>query len=177
MASEDLVDIGRVVAPHGVKGEFRISPLTDFPERFRSMETLRLYDDSGNFRMELPISSVRIRPDKGDVLIRSERASDRDFAESLKGLLVKVHLDERFSLSEDEYWIDDLIGMAVVDRVSGNSLGEICDVLVTGGSDVYAIRQPNGRTFMVPAVADYVFSVDVEASVMVVQGVQELMEL
>ncbi|NCC96370.1 MAG: 16S rRNA processing protein RimM, partial [Synergistales bacterium] len=33
MNREDLVDIGRIIAPHGVKGEFRISPLTDFPDR------------------------------------------------------------------------------------------------------------------------------------------------
>jgi len=174
---EDLVDIGRIIAPHGVKGEFRISPLTDFPDRFLSMEILRLYDDAGSFRMEIPLSSVRIRPDKGDVLVRSEKIGDRDSAESLKGLLVKVRSDERVSLSEDEYWIDDLIGMKVLDRESGESLGEISDVMVTGGADVYLIGRPDGRAFMVPAVADYVFSVDVETSIMVVQGVQELMDL
>lgn len=176
MSMEDLVDIGRIIAPHGVKGEFRISPLTDFPDRFLAMKTLRLYDD-GSFRMELPVSSVRIRPDKGDILVRSDKVCNRDLAESLKGLLVKVRSDERVPLSEDEYWIDDLIGMKVLDRGSGDLLGEIRDVMVTGGADVYLIGRPDGRTFMVPAVADYVFSVDVESSVVVVQGIQELMDL
>lgn len=67
--------------------------------------------------------------------------------------------------------------MKVLDRESGESLGEISDVMVTGGADVYLIGRPDGRAFMVPAVADYVFSVDVETSIMVVQGVQELMDL
>lgn len=177
MSVEDLVDIGRIVAPHGVKGEFRIAPLTDFPDRFLSMKTLRLYDDGGIFQSEIPISSVRIRPDKGDVLARSVKICDRDLAESLKGLLVKVRRDELVPLPEGEYWIDDLIGMKVLDRESGDTVGEILDVMVTGGADVYLIGRPDGRTFMVPAVADYVFSVDVDGSKMVVQEVQELMDL
>lgn len=177
MGREDLIDIGRIVSPHGVKGEFRISPLTDFPDRFSAMETLQLYDEGGSFRMELPISSVRIRPDKGDILIRSEKITDRGLVESIKGLLVKIPVEERMPLSEDEYWVDDLLGMTVIDRVSGDSLGEICDVMRTGGSDVYSVKRADGGIFMVPAVADYVFSVDVEGAVMVVQGIQELMDL
>lgn len=173
---EEKIDIGRVVAPHGVKGEFRISPLTDFPDRFSSMETLRLYDDKG-FRLELPISSVRIRPDKGDILVRSDKISDREGAESIRGLWVRIDKDERVPLPEGDFWVDDLIGMMVVDGGSGTVLGEICDVMVTGGADVYSVRRPDGRIFMVPAAANYVSSVDLEASLMVVKGVQELMDL
>lgn len=172
-----LIDIGRIVASHGVRGEFRISPLTDFPERFSDMKTLRLFDGSGSFRLELRIESVRIRPDNGDILVRAEGISDRNQADGLRGLFVKIRSDERVDLQDDEYWIDDLLGLSIVEQETGKKIGVLCEVTSTGGGDIYSVKLSCGRVFMVPAVREYILSVDVSGGVMTVKGVRELMAL
>ncbi|MEA3284555.1 MAG: ribosome maturation factor RimM [Synergistota bacterium] len=177
MKGDDLVEVGKIIAPHGVKGEFKVFPLTDFPDRFESMDELDLYDGKGRFVKTVPISSVRFRPDKGEVMITSPKIRDRDEAEALRGMLVKVSKDQRRDLPEGEYWIDDLIGLSVIDEGSGESIGTLCDVMVTGGSDVYAVKRPDGRDMMIPAVGVYVSSVDIASGVLKVKNIEGLRDL
>lgn len=174
---QKLIDIGCVTAPHGVKGEFRVNPLTDFPNRFLDMKTLCLYDKKSVLKAELVIETVRIRPDKGDVLIKASGIDGRDQADSLKGLFIKIPKDQRVELEENEYWIDDLIGLKVLEAESGQETGVICGVLSAGGCDVYSVKSQNGKVFMIPAVSKYVLSVDLEAGVVTVQSIRELMDL
>lgn len=172
-----LIDIGRIVAPHGVKGEFRIAPMTDFPERFLDMKSLSLYDGKSLFRRELEIESIRIRPDKKDILVKTLEIENRTQAEDLRGLFVKIPPDQRVELDDDEFWIDDLMGLSVVESETGREIGVLCDVMSTGGGDVYSVRPSSGKVFMIPAARKYVLSVDIKKGVMTVQAVRELMNL
>ncbi len=177
MELDGLVDVGRIGSAHGVRGEFRVIPLTDFPERFKTMEALDLYDTSGAFARRVSVSTVRFRPDKGDVLVASGDVPDRDQAQALRGMIVKVSKADRPKLPQGEYWIDDLIGLSVVEEESGLVVGELVDVLVTGASDVYMVRRPDGADFGIPVVRQYVSSVDLAAKTVTVRQVRELMDL
>ncbi|MGC9490257.1 MAG: ribosome maturation factor RimM, partial [Thermovirgaceae bacterium] len=57
MSATELVTVGRIAGAHGVGGEFRIVPLTDFPARFEQMDRLELYSPDGGHRMSLEILS------------------------------------------------------------------------------------------------------------------------
>jgi len=169
-----LTAIGKIVGAHGVKGEFKILPLTDFPERFKAMEELRLYGALGSHKTTLRLLSVRFQVDKGLVLAKAENVNTREEAEALRGLIIKIRKEERVSLPEGHYWIDDLIGLTVRDCETLEELGHVKDVLVTGGVDVFLIETPSGEEKMIPAAKEMVGSIDLEKKQMLVSLLEGL---
>lgn len=154
--------VGAVVGAHGVKGTFRIHPLTDYPERFFEMKRLHL-EKPGKPDRILEVLKVEGHVGKGQILVMAAGIDDRDRAEELSGYRVTIMPDERVELPEGEYWIDSLIGMRVTNAENGECLGKIEDVMSTGSSDLYQIRTPEGRTKIIPAIADVVREIDTEA--------------
>lgn len=157
--------IGSIVGAHGVKGTFRIHPLTDYPERFFDMKKLYI-EKQGKPHRELEVLRIAGHEGKGQILATVAGITDRDRAEELSGYTITVAPDERVELPEGEYWIDSLIGMSVIDAESGELLGKIEDVMSTGSSDLYQVRTPNDEMKIVPAIADVVREIDLEACVM-----------
>jgi 16S rRNA processing protein RimM len=125
--STDDIVVGVVRAPHGVKGEVKVEPLTDrLEERFRVGSVL------GS-----AIGPVTIRSVRGRLIVGFEGIDDRDAAERLRGEL---------SVSREEarkgggYLWADLIGKKVV-TPEGRALGEVTDVLRAGGADVLVVGE------------------------------------
>jgi 16S rRNA processing protein RimM len=82
--------------------------------------------------------------------------------------MITVSKDERAELSEDEYWIDDIVGIRVLDSASEAELGILEEVIRTGSNDVYLIRTADGQLKPIPALAEAVKNVDTEAGIMLV---------
>lgn len=169
----ERVLIGTIVGAHGVKGTLRIHPLTDYPTRFFDMKKLYL-EKPGKQHRELEILKVAGHEGKGQILVTVAGITDRDRAEELSGYLITVAPDERVELPEDEYWIDSLIGMNVIDVEDGALLGKIEDVMSTGSSDLYQVRTPEGEAKIIPAIADVVRQIDVETGEMKVSLIEGL---
>lgn len=157
---QSRVLIGTIVGAHGVKGTLRIHPLTDYPERFLHMKVLHV-ERLGAPSRELAILSASRHVGKGQVLVTVAGITDRDGAEALAGYVVTVAQEERVSLSEGEYWIDSLIGLAVINEANEERLGVIEDVMSTGSSDLYLVRTEAGEEKMLPAIEDVVREIDV----------------
>jgi len=177
VSATELVTIGRVAGAHGVGGEFRIVPLTDFPDRFEGMSRLELYSRDGGHKMSLEIVSTRFQEGKGQYLVRAVGIVDRDKAESIKGLFVRVPAEERVTLPEGRFWIDDIIGLSVEDEENGENLGAVIEVFPTGGSDIYVVETPEGSTKMLPAVKEIVRLVDLDRGVISVKLPEGLWDL
>jgi len=154
-AGSQRVNIGWIVGAHGIAGEFRIHPTTDYPGRFFEMKTLCL-ETRGKPRIELEIISARPHEGKGQILIRASGVNDKDAADALKGRVVTIAPEERVELPEGEYWIDSLIGLDIIDDASGEHLGKIEDVMSTASNDVYQVRAGDGSIKMIPAIGDVV---------------------
>jgi 16S rRNA processing protein RimM len=163
-----LTVIGRICGGHGLDGELRIQPLTDFPERFLAMEFFRVFRPDGTEWGILHPVRFRYLEGKGLILAKTGEIHDRTAADELKGALVKVQPEERVSLPEGHYWIDDLIGLHVRDGATGESLGVIEEVLQTGSNDCYMVRTPDGKLKALPAIREVVREVDLESKVMTV---------
>jgi len=169
--TDGKISIGYISAAHGVKGEVRIVPLTDFPERFDQMDVLNLYLD-GKLLRNLKVLLVRKHEGKGELIIESD-IQNRDEAELLVGASVLIDPDERVLLPEGSYWIDDLIGLQVVDK-NGEVLGVVENLLSTGGKEVYEIKDGNGRLHYIPAVDDFIKDIDLPAGKIRVELIEGL---
>lgn len=157
----DLIAIGKIVAPHGVRGELRVAVLTEFPERFLKMKSV-IVEGKG----VMAIAGVRAHQDM--ILLTLSGVNDRDAATALRGRLLQVTRDELTALPENNFYVFDLVGLSVFDE-AGAKLGELVEVLQPGANDVYVIRQANGGELLLPALRSVVLSVDVTGRRMVVR--------
>ena len=147
--------IGQIVKPQGVRGEVKVLPLTDDPERF--CELAQVYLDEGGQTL-VKVESARTR--EGYAYVKLEGVDDRDQAERLRDTFLYVARADAAPLPEGRYYIADLIGMQVVGQ-DGAELGTLSDVMQAGGNDVYEVR--GKRTFRFPALRRALLDVDVEA--------------
>ncbi len=153
--------IGRVLRPHGIRGELRVEILTDFPERVGELRYV--YVGARHRRNRLQSA----RPHRGALLIKLEGCDDRNAAELLRGALIHVALEDAVPLEEGEYYHFQVLGVQV-ETEAGEPLGEVVEVLSTpGANDVYVVHGPRGEVLL-PAIRDVVLELDVEAKRMVV---------
>ena len=167
VSSEERVVIGKIVGVHGVTGTMLLFPLTDFPERFFKMKKLTL-EKPGVPSQTVNVTKLVPYEGKDTFFLQIANVSDRTLAESFKGSFVTVPKEERVELSDDEYWIDDIIGLKVIDNETGSELGLIEEVLETGSNDVYLIRTETGEVKPIPALAEAIVKVDTQNGVMLV---------
>lgn len=163
--ADDRVTIGQILGAHGVKGVLKVRPLTDYPDRFFGMDQL-VIERPGKGKKTLDVLRVSTHESKGTFLIAADGVNDRDTADLYRGWLITVAKDERVELPEGEYWLDSLIGLAVIEHESGKRLGVIEDIFPTGSNDVYQVRTEDGELRPIPAIEQVVRSIDVEAGVM-----------
>jgi len=149
--------IGRIVGMHGLNGELRVELHTDFPERFASGETVWL----GETLVAKILQTAREH--KGMMLLTFADVTSRDEAEALRDQWLFIPDAAAMALPEDEYWVHDIIGLAVVDE-AGQPVGQVTDVLQTGANDVYIIAPVSGvnrdKELLIPAIAEVVQNVD-----------------
>lgn len=145
----ELIFVAQVGAAHGVQGEFKLISHMDDPVSV--LEYNPLLNDKG----EPVLSITTAREHKGALLVRAEEAPDRTAVEKLKGVKLYIDRADLPEAEEGEYYITDLIGMAVVD-VDGNSVGKVINVENFGASDLLDIRPPDGASFYVAFTDDNV---------------------
>jgi 16S rRNA processing protein RimM len=152
---EPTVVVGRVTRAHGVKGEVAVMVLTEVAERFEPGGVVYLEDGRR-------LSVAESRPHRGRMLVTFDGVRDRDASEKLVQRNLVVPESESPPLPEGSYWDHQLIGSEVVTE-SGRSLGELRDVIHTPANDVWSAIDEDGTETLVPAIADVVASVDVDA--------------
>lgn len=161
---QERITIGKVGAVHGIKGELRIIPLTDFPERFRDMQEVMAGEEL------LHIESCKYH--KQYILLKFREYPEREAAQRLTGRLLTVSRSEAASLAEGEFYTFDIIGLKVYD-LAGQELGTVENVLRTGSNDVYQVRDEDGRELLIPALKTVVKEIDVAGGRMVVEMPEE----
>ena len=163
MAPEDLVVVGRLARPHGLRGEMSVEVLTDFPERFVPGLAVVAAGPSGDRRRELVVASVR--PAGERLLVSFEGVSSRTEADGLRGLDIAVPKGSEVPRPEGFVYHFDVEGCRAVDR-SGRELGVVAALEEVGGRSLLTLRTPAGERD-VPFVEPIVVSVDVARKLVV----------
>lgn len=164
--------VGVIVKTHGIRGEVKVYPTTDSPERFDDIETVKLRQ--GKRVNELRIEKVRYQ--KNLVLVKFKGIDDINDVEQYKGAELWIDREDGAELSEGEYYIADIIGIDVVTE-DGTKLGAVKDVLETGANDVYIVGRQGGRDLLIPAIKECILNVDIEENVMTVHLLDGLLDL
>jgi 16S rRNA processing protein RimM len=159
------VAVGRVLGPWGLRGELKVQPLTDFPERFAP--GCSLYVDGVAYVVE------RCRWHRGKAYIRLSGIDSATAAEALRQHLLEVPDEELKPLSEGEYYQFQIVGLDVR-TTEGLPLGKVTQILSTASNDVFVVRGEGGE-LLIPALEDVIKAIDLDGGWMEVELVEGLL--
>lgn len=146
----DRIVVGTIAKPQGVRGEVKISPLTDDAARFTCLK--RAYISGVMY----DVQSSKVLPN--GVFVKFKGIDDRNAAELLRDKEVEIDREDAVKLPEGRYFIVDVIGSEVF--AGGEKIGKLVDVLQYGAADVYVLSTAKGRA-MIPAIDRILVEVDV----------------
>ena len=154
---QEYIDVGKIINTHGIKGEVKVMPLTDDPQRYGKLKKVYIEGSSG---VELLNIEGR-KYFKELVIIKFKEINDMNSAEALKGKVLKINKADAVKLPKDSYFIFDILDCEVFEE-NGNRLGILKDIIQTGSNDVYVVRDENNREILIPALKSVVNKVSIE---------------
>lgn len=149
MEKDSMLRVGVITTTHGIRGEVKVFPTTDDPNRFRVLKNA--YLDLGKELMPVQLEGVKYF--KQMVILKFKEINSCDEANLYRNKDILVDRDEAVPLAEGEYYICDLIGLPVVSE-EGESIGVLTDVMETGANDVYEVKRSDNTTVLIPAIKD-----------------------
>lgn len=150
----ELMVVGRLVSPQGLRGEVRVLPLSDFPERFTRAGRRWLRRPGGSARA-VALRGGRQLPGKELFVVRLAGIDSREAAEALVGEELLVPARDRPQLGRGEFHLLDLVGLEVRLLEDGSVVGEVTNLLHAGNDllEVALTAERGGRRILVPFVA------------------------
>jgi 16S rRNA processing protein RimM len=154
--------IGWIVGPQGLKGEMRIYPDTDFPERFETPGTRWLCPPGQLNPNPIELLQGRYLANKGLYVVKLAGIDSREQVERFKQSTLLVPITDRPALAQDEYYLPDLVGLDVILQSSQEVIGTVIS-LVPAGNDLLEIQlNYSSEKALVPFVKAIVLSVNLE---------------
>jgi 16S rRNA processing protein RimM len=154
--------MGRVTAPFGVKGWFKVYTLTGRPDNLCDYPVWWLRSD-GDWR-ETKVVAAKVQ---GNTLVAQLAGIDsREAAAELRGFEIGVPRDEFPAAASGEFYWADLIGLRVVNQAQ-DEFGRVARIVETGANDVLVV-QDGKQEILIPFIASAILKVDVAAGVIAV---------
>jgi 16S rRNA processing protein RimM len=167
--------LGEILRPHGVRGELRVKLLTAHPEHLKKLQIVYIGAGIGARNVKpFTLASVKLLGD-GYAIIRLGEVPDRNAADRFRMQMLMVALEDAVPLEAGEFYLYQLIGMAVVQE-DGSHIGMLAEVIETGANDVYVVRSPERGEILIPVIDGVVLSTDVEARVLTVRLPEGLLD-
>ncbi|HWT75452.1 MAG TPA: ribosome maturation factor RimM [Mobilitalea sp.] len=154
---DDYLRVGVISTTHGIKGEVKVYPTTDDPNRYKILE--QVYLDTGKELITLEVEGVKFF--KQMVILKFKGIDNINDIEKYRGKDLLVSRENAVKLEKDEYFIYDLIGSEVITD-EGNTLGELIEILTTAANDVYVVKMPNGKEVLLPSIKECILDIDVD---------------
>jgi len=153
----NLIEVGKIINTHGLRGEVKVMPWTDTPDVFEDLERVFIKNRQGE--KELTIRNIKYQ--KNNLIIKFAELERIEEAELLKNSILLADREDLGELPEGVYYITDLIGLCVVNEEE-NKIGTLSDVLQTGANDVYVVKREGAKDLLIPVIDGVVLSVDLE---------------
>lgn len=162
--------IGQIVNTHGLKGDMKIYPYTDYPERFEEIDYLYI-EGEGDKKWNIE----KVRYQKNMVLLKLKGVDTIEMVEEIRDRYLFIDDKNLRDLDEDETFISDLIGLNVY-LEDLTPVGTIKDVLQYTANDVYVIVNEEGKEFLIPALKIFIPVVDVKNNKVIITPIEGMLE-
>ena len=161
MSVNPYIECAKVINTHGCHGGLKLESWCNTPGDLAALK--QVYLRSGDSYRVCKILKASIF--KQFVLVDLDTVDTMDQAMALKGTVLYAKRED-FQLSEDEYFIADLIGLEVIHADSGKVYGTLSEIINRGASDIYVVMTSDGERMM-PAVDEFLDHVDIEKGIFV----------
>ena len=151
------LEAGEIVSTHGVHGEIKVLPWADGPDFLTNFTRVRI--DGKGYDVE------NCRVQKTCNLLKLKQIGTMEQAQAMRGKTVEIYREDA---PADMLFVAELLGVKVYSN--GELLGQIADVLDYPGNKVYVVR--GEYEYMIPAVKEFILSIDMEACVMQVKVIE-----
>lgn len=167
------ISVGKILNFHGIQGEARVGYSKNQQDFFLSLNKVFVKKDNEY----LPLNIISVRPNKNVLIVRFEGINSINDIISYKGSLLFVEETVvRESLDEDEFLIDELVGLNVYDNDNGDKLGFVIGVSNNGASDLISIKTNSKKVCLVPFVKAIVPVVDIKNKKIMINNLEGLLE-
>ena len=170
---EDRIVVAHIVKVRGLRGEVVADLLTDFPDRFEHLASLVAVTADGSHR-SLQIEEQWFHGDR--LVLKFAGFDGPEEAKELIGCDLAVSVDERIELPDDSFYDWELIGCRV-ETLSGQTVGEVREIMRTGGVELLSIVDADSRDRLVPMAADIVVEIDKDKKLIRIDPPAGLLEL
>lgn len=161
--TQDFVVVGRIVGPFGLQGGLKVEVLTDFyEERFSKGSVLYVRQE--------PYEVLSYFWHKTQLRLTLAGVDTLEAAESLRGEYLEVPFKDRPTLEKDEYYVQDLLGLTVVDQ-HGEALGSVQEIISKPAHSLIKVDD-----LLIPAVSEFVKKIDLEERIIVVHLIPGMRE-
>ncbi len=167
---EELLSIGKILKPHGIRGEVKVLPLTDFPQRFDLLSHIQVLTRDHRI---LNLTIQKVRYEKNFVYLKFKEYTSPDQVKDLRGGLLKIKRSEAVDLPEGQYLYFDIIGLSVRTE-AGQELGVVEDIFSTGSNDVYVVKSQN-KEHLIPATTEIIKKIDLAEKVLIIHPLEGLL--
>ena len=166
---KDYLEIGKIVTVHGLRGDVKVQPWCDSPEFLCAFPVLYL----GKEKKEVEVIDARVQ--KNMAVLRLGGYETVEQAETLRNQMLYLHRED-VELEDGTYFVQDLMGLEVLDADSGVSYGILKDVLQTGANDVYVVQSEGGKEVLIPAIPDVIVETKLEEGCMKIRPLEGLLD-
>lgn len=169
---EKYISVGKILNFHGIKGEAKVGFSKTQADFVLNLD--RVYLKIDNEYRPLEVQNVRLH--KNFAIFKFAGINSIDELLPYKGSLLFV--EENFireSLDENEYLIDELVGMGLLDE-AGKKLGFVIGVSNNGASDLLSVKTNSKHVCLVPFVEAIIKNVDLETKTITINNIEGLLE-
>jgi 16S rRNA processing protein RimM len=165
LQEKKYISIGKITKPIGLKGYVKVLILTDFPDRFKSLKSIVLFDERENSVIidkfsnseKFYIKDVLYEMDFVKILF--ENYEDVNSVKNLIGCFLVLEENERMNLEKGNHYYYELIGLEVINE--GKMIGHTISIENYGGRDLFKIKLiDNNKEVLIPYVPDFIKHID-----------------
>ena len=165
---KQYLEIGKIVGTHGVRGELRVECWCDSPQFLSSFK--KLYFNEGNDKID-----VISRPHKNIALVKIKGVDTVEQADLLRGRVLYVNRKD-IKLPKGTNFIQDIIGLEVVDVDTNEVYGKVTEVIKTGANDVYEVKGENSKAYYIPVIKDVVIETNPKKGVVIIKPMRGIFD-
>lgn len=165
-----MLEVGKIINTHGLRGEVKVVAWTDVPEDFENIK--KVVTTKGGETVNLTVSKIKYQ--KNNLIVKFKEIDSIDEAELFKNCILSAEKSALPPLPAGVYYIADLMGCNVYDAF-GELVGEITDVFTAGAGNVYEVKTQNGKKQYLPANEGTIVSTDI-ANKKIVMDIPEGLE-
>jgi len=149
----EWIEIGKIVAPQGLRGDLRVYPSSDFPERFTQPGKRWLLSPGQVEPQCIELLGGRYLSSKGLYVIELAGIENREQAEALRNSQLLIEKGDRPQLEEDEFYVPDLIGLTVINQLNGEIIGKVVS-MISAGNDLLEVEKISTDTPIISEVVE-----------------------